>query len=78
MGPIFSILAAFRRGEARRATARSLRGMSAAQLTDIGIPVDGIDDVVESMLSANEYGPAPSGRASPAGPSRPFVLVQSR
>jgi len=50
-----SLFAPFRRGDTRRSATRTLRGLSAAQLADLGITPDGIDDVVDTMLLQNEH-----------------------
>ena len=44
-----SLFASFQRGQTRRTAAHALRGLSAAQLDDIGIAPDQIDDVVDAM-----------------------------
>lgn len=49
------LLAWFRKGSARRSASRSLYGLSRAQLADLGIPPDRIDDVVDEMLMLNEH-----------------------
>lgn len=57
MNTFSSLLAAFRQGSARRSAAHALRSLPAAQLADLGIPADAIDDVVEAMLARPEQRP---------------------
>ena len=72
MGTLSAILAGFRRGHDRRATARALRDLSAAQLADIGIHSDNIDDVVSAMLASDAGRPA-APRPAVAGLARASV-----
>jgi len=51
MSAPFSLLASFRKGLTRRSAVRTLRNLSPAQLRDIGIPSDSLDDVVGEMLA---------------------------
>ena len=46
----FDLLASFRQGSARRSATRALRGLTAAQLADLGITPDQIDDIVDAAL----------------------------
>jgi hypothetical protein len=67
MSTLLSLLSGFRRGKARRAAARTLHGLSAAQLADIGIPPDRIEDVVDEMLVLNEHRASRPALATRAG-----------
>ena len=80
MSMLSAILAGFRRGNARRSAAHTLRGLSAAQLADIGIHPDAIDDVVSAML-ANSAGAKATPRLGVvpvARPSAPVVPARLR
>ena len=55
MSALTSLLAWFRKGEARRSASRSLHRLSVAELADLGIPPDRIDDVVDEMLMMTEH-----------------------
>ena len=55
MSVLTSLLTWLRKGNARRSASRSLHRLSAAELADLGIPPDRIDDVVDEMLLMNEH-----------------------
>ena len=76
MFSISSLAAPFRRGDRRRSALRSLHGLSAAQLADLGIPPDGIDFFVETMLAQNEHRPDARGQPAASALSRigPFAV----
>ena len=52
-----SLVAPFRRGDRRRSALRTLDRLSPAQLRDLGIPPDGVEFFVESMLTEVEQRP---------------------
>lgn len=74
-----SLFAPFRRGDTRRSAVRTLRGLCAAQLADLGITPDGIEEVVDTMLMQNEHReearrPAPAAyRPTAFAPRSPLI-----
>ena len=67
---ILKLLQGFREGSARRSAVRTLGSLSAAQLRDLGIPADGIDDFVGTMLAVHH-----SRRANAAAATSPLPSV---
>jgi uncharacterized protein YjiS (DUF1127 family) len=65
MFALSSLLATFRRGQIRRSAAHTLRTLSPAQLADLGIASDGIDDVVDGLI-AHQGGLPPRARTGSA------------
>lgn len=66
-----TMIEGFRKGSTRRASVRALKGLSAAQLRDIGVPPDQIGEVVDAMVDS-------SWRLSDTAPRRsaaPVMLV---
>ena len=57
MFSLSSLVAPFRRGDRRRSAVRTLGRLSPAQLRDLGIPPDGVEFFVESMLTQVEQRP---------------------
>jgi hypothetical protein len=55
MNALAGLLSSFRKGSARRSAARSLASLTAAELADLGMTPDRIDDVVDEMLLRNEH-----------------------
>jgi hypothetical protein len=53
MFSLFRLLEVFREGSARRSAVQTLGSLSAAQLRDLGIPSDGLDEFVGDMLAAS-------------------------
>ena len=75
VGPLSNFFSEFRRGAARRSTARSLRRLSREQLSDIGVLPDGIDDLVDAMLAVEGVGGASKPTSLPRRPSAQAVWV---
>ena len=72
MTALSALFASFRRGRIRRSAAHTLRGLTAEQLADLGIASDGIEEVVDSLISRNtasaEPGRVGSRAAAIGGP----------
>jgi hypothetical protein len=78
MNALHNMLAAFRKGQVRRSAARSLYGLSGAQLADLGIPADRIEDVVDDMLMLNEHRLAQRDRTIPFPNARRAISANTR
>jgi uncharacterized protein YjiS (DUF1127 family) len=61
MSALQSLITLVRRNQTRRAALADLRGLSAAQLSDIGLAPDGLGDVVASMMTQTERRSAATG-----------------
>lgn len=64
MFPLFRLITTFREGSARRSAVRTLSSLSAAQMRDLGIPSDGLDEFVGSLLTATHSRRAPAVAAT--------------
>ena len=54
-----------RKHNARRSAITTLRGLSASQLSDLGLPEDGLGEVVDAMLARAETRPVTPRVAPP-------------
>jgi uncharacterized protein YjiS (DUF1127 family) len=59
MTALSALFASFRRGRIRRSAAHTLRGLSAEQLADLGIASDGIEEVVNALITRDAASAAP-------------------
>jgi uncharacterized protein YjiS (DUF1127 family) len=55
MFSLLQLLASFRQGSARRSAARALRRLPPAQLADLGIAPDQIDDLIEATMRRSRW-----------------------
>lgn len=74
-------VAAFRQGSARRSAVRTLASLSSAELRDLGLPPDRIDEVVGDMLARRQgrrlHDAASAYPAAPIrAPQRPVSSLQ--
>jgi uncharacterized protein YjiS (DUF1127 family) len=66
MTALLALFASFRRGRIRRSAVHTLRGLSAEQLADLGIASDGIEEVVDALITRDAPSAAPSSVGSRA------------
>jgi uncharacterized protein YjiS (DUF1127 family) len=52
MFSLSAMLEGFRKGSTRRSSIRALKGLSAAQLRDIGVAPDQIGEVIDAMVDS--------------------------
>ena len=69
MSALQSFVSFLRRNRTRRSALADLRGLSAEQLSDIGLAPDGLGDVVASMMRQTER------RSASAGGSRQLAVA---
>jgi uncharacterized protein YjiS (DUF1127 family) len=70
MTALSALFTSFRRGRIRRSAVHTLRGLSAEQLADLGIACDGIEEVVDALITRQTASAAPrraGSRASAIG-----------